>query len=385
MMLLSTFDGLSPPFLPLEQHQLGRSEDHEWPVHLNQDAALVLFQPVLHSTPDCALPSLSLSGGRQLDESTENHLWLTRLDEPAMQIDEFEGFDWPELADVTFDAGPDITDKEILRFSEELSDNQAPNQPIAQKEGLSMLVTRPETPSNENEGGSPHKTTFEHSPRSVHHESTATPYPQEEVKEAVKILVVMMLVLGHVVSDNYTPPAAPEYEDALQDLGGHISLRDGHPQEGSEVVHDLKRKRKGHTQRDRSPKRPKHHAPPSQIQRTRHKGSAMVRFDSAIYLENSTQQQTFQWIRRKDIKWKVLEERYKDNVFSCFYTDPGSLSIYVRPEAGDKVCIVWDETKDIFVGTDVPGGRIYEAEFSEMERLLKNPGQSIELKYWKRY
>ncbi|KAI3326606.1 hypothetical protein HD806DRAFT_532241 [Xylariaceae sp. AK1471] len=299
-----------------------------------------------------------------------------------MQTDEPGLFDWlqlPELANVTFDAESDITDKEILRLCDELSDNQAPNQPIAQKEGLSMLVTRPETPSNENEGGSPHKTTFEHSPRSVHHESTTTPYLQEEVKEAVKIPV-----LSHVVSDNYTPPAAPEYKDALRDLGDHISLRDGHPQEGSEVVRDPKRKRKGGTQSDRSPKRPKHHAPPPQIQRNCHKRSAMVRFDSAIYLENSTQQQTFQWIRRGDIKWKVLEERYKDNVFSCFYTDPGSLSIYVRAEAGDKVCMVWDETRDRFVGIDVPGGRIYEAKMSKMERLLKNPGQSIELEYWKR-
>ncbi|KAI1357128.1 hypothetical protein F5Y08DRAFT_348005, partial [Xylaria arbuscula] len=245
MMLLSASYSL-PPFLPLEGDQLGRSaEDHQWLVKFDEDIPLVPVQPIFHSTFDNRLPSLLLSRGSQPDEFIENHLWPAYLDEPNMQNDEPGLFDWlqlPELASVTFDPESDITDKEILRPCDEPSD-KAPNQPIAQKEGLLMLVTRPETPSNENEGVSPHKTTFEHSPRSVHHESTTTPYLQEEVKEEVKIPV-----LSHV-------------------------LRDGHHQEGSEVPRDPKRKRKreGHTQSGRSPKRPHHE-------------SAIARFDSAIYL-----------------------------------------------------------------------------------------------------
>ncbi|KAJ3571728.1 hypothetical protein NPX13_g5282 [Xylaria arbuscula] len=354
MMFLSAFDDSLPPFLPLEEDQLGRSaEDHQWLVKFDEDIPLVPVQPIFHSTFDNRLPSLLLSRGSQPDdEFIENHLWPAHLDEPDMQNGEPRLFDWlqlPELASVTVDPESDIIDKEILRLCDELSDNQAPNQPIAPKEGLLMLVTRPETPSNENEGVSPHKTTFEHSPRSVHHESTTTPYLQEEVKEAMKIPV-----LSHV-------------------------LRDGHHQEGSEVPRDPKpkRKREGHTQSGRSPKRPHHDASPPQE-------SAIARFDSAIYLENSTQQQTFQWRKRRDIKWKVLEERYQGDVLSCFDTDPGSLSIYVRPEAGDQVCMMWDEISGRFVGIDFPGGREYEARMSEMEGLLKNPGQSIELKYWKR-
>ncbi|KAJ3552775.1 hypothetical protein NPX13_g11036 [Xylaria arbuscula] len=330
MMLLSTFDDSLPPFLPLEEDQLGRStKDHQWSVKFNEDAPLVPVQPIFHSTFDDMLPSLLLSGRRQLDASTENDLWPTHSDEPGMQTDDepglFDWLQWPELADVTFNAKSDVTDEEILCFYDELSNNQAPSLLIAQNEGISISVTRPQTPSNENEKELPHATTFEHSPRSVHQESTEIPYLQGEIEEVVKILVVMVLVLGQVVSDNYTPPAGQECEDTLQYLGDHMISRDGHPQEGSRLVHDRKRKRKGDPRSDQSPKQPKHHAPPSQVQRHRHECSATVRFDFAIYLGKSSQQQTFRWARRgdNDMKWNVREARYEYDVLNCFLYGPG--------------------------------------------------------------
>ncbi|KAI0388273.1 hypothetical protein F5Y17DRAFT_453442, partial [Xylariaceae sp. FL0594] len=136
----------------------------------------------------------------------------------------------------------------------------------------------------------------------------------------------MTVILGLVASNNYTQTEAPEYKDALQDLGDHSSLRHGCPQKGTRAIFQLKRKPEGsYSQLERSPKRPKHHAPPSQVQRTWLKGSARVRFDSATYL-----------------------------------------SIYIRAEAGDKVRMEWDETMDLFVCTDVPGRRIYQADISDM-------------------
>ncbi|KAI0191366.1 hypothetical protein F4808DRAFT_476144 [Astrocystis sublimbata] len=245
-MLLSAFDDSLPPFLPYQL--VGSAEDRQWLVDSDQDTLIIPARPIFNSTFDDVLPSLLLLGRSQLDMPIENDLWSTDSDEPGIKTDEPERCDWlalPKLADVTFEAKPDITNEEILRFYNGLSDNQMPSLPIAQNEGLSMSITWLETPLDENEGKSPHATTFEQSPRSVHYGSTAALYPEEEIKEAVTILVVMVFVLGHVVSNKYIPPAGQKCKDALQDIGDHISSRDSHPYEPPRLVHDRKRKRKG--------------------------------------------------------------------------------------------------------------------------------------------
>ncbi|KAI0188089.1 hypothetical protein F4808DRAFT_466248 [Astrocystis sublimbata] len=207
----STLDYTSVPFSPLEGFQSYEcDENYEWPVHF-KDANIVQSQPMSPSIFDYILSPFLPSEERQPDGFIDYDSWLTRLGEP--QIDDYDGFDWPELpelAHVTCDTESNITDEEILRFYAE----QAPTQPIAQKEGLAMVSgTQPQIPPSENEqGASPHKTTIKHYPRSVHHEPTATPYLQEEVKEAVKVLVVMMLILGHVASHNYTQPVVPGFK-----------------------------------------------------------------------------------------------------------------------------------------------------------------------------
>ncbi|KAI3326501.1 hypothetical protein HD806DRAFT_551742 [Xylariaceae sp. AK1471] len=327
-MFLSTFDDSLPLFVPLDEDQLGRyAEDHQWLVRFDQDELLVPVQPIFHSTFDDMLPSLLLSKS-QPDESIENCPWFIHLDEPDMQTNESIG-SWlglPELDDIILDTESDITNsdiahEEIVGFFDKLPDNQVSSQSVAQKKGLmAVSVTGHETPSNEGAREvSQHATAVGHSYLLAQFQPIATPYCDKETGKAL--------------------PTTSGQKDKPHDPRNDSRSHDGHPEEGTGGVPNLTRKRKGSaSQPKESPKRQKHHAIRSQVRRRERKNSARVRFECAIYRENSEQQKTFRYIRRQN-NWVASEDSYK----------------------------------------------IYEADVSKMECLLENPGQYVELNYWKCY
>ncbi|KAI3326537.1 hypothetical protein HD806DRAFT_532167 [Xylariaceae sp. AK1471] len=260
-----------------------------------------------------------------------------------------------------------------------------------------MSASQQETPLSDHRGQlilwtSLRETIVGHVPRSAQHKFTSTVHLAQEVDNgAAKALAVIMLLLGHMLPNHHSQLMnLDEDEDAPYELDDFSEFQDSQSTDNVSYGYSKRKtvptlKRNGSCLRPMgSPKKQRYDTQQSKVQRKSRKGRARTRFEHAIYKQGSTEKQVFKWIRRDD-DWEVMPEIYEYDAFSLFDMDPGGLSIYVRAEAGDMLCLEWDEGRQKLVGIDIAGRREYRVSVEKMRSLLEKPRQYVEFKYWQNY
>ncbi|KAI6080107.1 hypothetical protein F4821DRAFT_252329 [Hypoxylon rubiginosum] len=98
------------------------------------------------------------------------------------------------------------------------------------------------------------------------------------------------------------------------------------------------------------------------------------------YKEGTREAHTYTWERRSR-HWKVTPAEWLEmDLLSHLYLHGEGLSVYVRPEAGDMVCMELHQGRE-FSGLDKLGSRSYRVSIEEMEKLFYHPDQYVELTY----